>query len=693
MDEPEKRGGWANVNGRDDVVRELRPHMAESGVVTQGELDLAGRWWRETAPGDRGGDQQDGWLDGWLGTCLPFSFQYGGEDGRELLQRLVPQESSSVSGEGTTSHEFQWQDHDTGLLVSWTVRRFQNYPAVEWVLEFANEGSRDTALVEYVEALDLWLDQPEQGQQYTVHGAEGGRSKPDDMIPFSLRMPGIPFWRRLELGGDHPSSNRHLPFFNIETPQDRGVMVGIGWSGKWMARIEPDGTQLHACAGLEQSRFVLHPGERVRTPRILVLFWQGQRLHGHNMWRQLLYEHYVPRLRGELQKPLVSVNVAFTYHGDGGYLHQATEEPVLAVVDPFIELGAELFIIDAGWYEGEPWHDWMGNWRYSPDKFPRGFRPISERLSAAGVDFGIWFASEIVTPRAPVIWEHPEWIQWCEPRQYAALRTAVPEAREWFLAQVDDLVENEGMTCYRQDGSGCYGEEPDHRKGVSESQHIAGLYEQWDTMLERHPELIMEGCSGGGRRVDLETVARFHWHQKSDRWFDVESDQCSLYGANLFLPGGLINIPTQGTDDYTAWSTFAGQFLLAWHPLDEDFPMEQARLQVERFKRVRHLLCGDFYPLTACSLDQEWIGYQFHRVDLDEGLIQLFRRYGEGGVPFRTGDVFVARLRGLDPEKDYQVAFETTGQERLLTGADLAGGFDVTIRLAPGAEMVTYRGA
>ena len=75
----------------------------------------------------------------------------------------------------------------------------------------------------------------------------------------------------------------------------------------------------------------------------------------------------------------------------------------------------------------------------------------------------------------------------------------------------------------------------------------------------RHPDMVMEGCSGGGRRIDLETVSRFHWHQKSDRWYDSESDQSSLCGANLYLPGGTINIPTMATDNYGAWSSFGGQ--------------------------------------------------------------------------------------------------------------------------------------
>ena len=671
------------------VAPVLGAHQAESGIVTERELDLSQRWVEAVTP-DCGGQRcGDVWLDRWLGTELPFSFRYGGQEWDAALDQWLLGDTFETS-DASQGSVFVWTDEATGLRVSWQVRAFSDFPAVEWVVTFENRGSHDTAIIEDVQALDLNLNHCQAGQPYVVHGAEGGRSKPDDMMPFSRHVPGPPFWRVLELGGDHPSGNRHLPFFNIETPEKRGVMVGIGWSGNWLARMRPDETRLCVQAGLKESCFTLHPGECIRTPRVLLLFWEGERLHAHNMWRRLLHKHYVPALHGAPQQPLVSTNVAFTYHGEGDFLHEATEEPVLAVIDPFAEIGAELFIIDAGWYEGEPWMEWLGNWRHSPNKYPRGLRPISDRLAAAGIEFGIWFASEMVNSHAPVVQEHPDWIRWRVSGRVGTLRMDIPEAREWFLSNVDDLVENARMTCYRQDGSGSYDEEPDHRKGVSESQHIAGLYESWDEMVRRHPGLIMEGCSGGGRRIDLETVSRFHWHQKSDRWFDSESDQCSLYGANLYLPGGLMNLPTAGTDDYTAWSSFAGQLLLAWHPLDDEFPMAQAQLQVERYKRIRHLLCGDFYPLTPCSLDEEWIGYQFHRSDLEEGVAFLFRRSGAHHGPFPASDVCLARLRGLDPAIRYRVRSERDDTVQTLMGEALAKGVEAIVREAPGAEMISY---
>ena len=126
------------------------------------------------------------------------------------------------------------------------------------------------------------------------------------------------------------SSNHELPFFNIESPEGRGVLVGLGWTGNWLAQFTGAGTQLEAQAGMPLTSFRLHPGEKVRGPRVLLVFWNGQRLHGNNMLRRVLYEHYLPRLPGgKPHEPLVSVNTCFTYHGGGGYLEAVTEKSLL----------------------------------------------------------------------------------------------------------------------------------------------------------------------------------------------------------------------------------------------------------------------------------------------------------------------------------------------------------------------------
>ena len=794
-------------------VERLPSHLAQSGIPTEPEIALVGSWVEHITSHRPESQADDRWVEGWLAAGLPFSFRYDDKPCNPSVASWKLQQGGPTRQGPLEQRSLIWTDPGTGLQLAWHLKRLLGYPAVEWVITLENVGSEDTPLVEDWQALALDMN-VHSGEGHTVHGAHGGRSKPDDLIPFGVPVPeaearpgpglellrqdyeelevnqsilrtplaigGREFERgigthsvsririhsptpiarfsayvgvdlnertrggrgsivfsagtkrgplfksdvmhggqeparvdvetggvhRLELNvddaGDGPacdhadwadaqlrladgttlwldelpqtagaqvrlgsrrySSNHHLPFFNIEGSEARGVLVGLGWTGNWDAEVSRQGTRLSARAGLPTTRFFLRPGEKVRSPRVLLVFWQGERLHGHNMLRQVLYRHYMPKLHGEPPKPLVSVNVCFTHHGKGGYLTQATEETVVPLVKPFVELGAEAFVIDAGWYPCKAWPDIMetGDFSISKQRYARGFRPVSDPLARAGVAFGLWFPPEALG------FYHEK------------------ATREEFLAHVDTYAAEQGLTMYRQDLGRLPPDAGPDRAGVAEMLHVAGLYAMQDELRRRHPDFVMEGCCGGGRRIDLETISRFHWHQKSDRWYDSVSDQCGLYGANLFLPGGVLNIPTERTDDYGAWSSFGGQFCLGWHPLDEDFPMQQAKQQVDRYKRIRPMLRGDFYPLTECSLNAPWLAYQFHHHDLDRGFVLVFKRTGDGG------DVFKLAPRGLIPTTTYSVTFESSGKTTAHTGVELANGVELVVSGSPDAELAVY---
>jgi alpha-galactosidase len=620
-------------------VASLPAHLAESGVPTQGEIDLVGTWLEAIVADEAVKNSAEAGLDDWIGTELPFGFQYGGKDFASLagvwkFQHTEPKQEGNVQ-----TWERSWTDPETALKATWRIKRFLDYPAVEWTLSFVNPGDKAVA-VEQVTPLDLRLGTREAEKPCIVRGANGGRSAADDLMPvtWALESDGTASGP-ISLGGDASPSNVHLPFWSLQTPEQRGAVVGVGAAGWWRADIARDGERL-ACKvmGPDQGTLKIEPNQNRQTARVLVSLWKGKWLHGHNVFRRLLYTHYVPALRGESQKPLVSVNVCFTHHGGGLFLEKVTEKHVLSLIEPFARLGAELLIIDAGWYshEGQKWFGPKNDWRPDPEKYPQGFTRIAGRLREKGIDFGLWMNA-------------PD-----EPARDAA-----------FLDRVDDLVNHQGLTCYRQDIT------PTNREVI-------------DTLRRRYPRLVMEGCCGGGRNIDLETISRFHWHQKSDRWFDTFSDHCGLYGANLFLPGGVINVPTQATDNFGVWSSFGGQLCLAWHPLDQDFPLEKAKRQVELYKRVRPFLSGDFYPLTECTPAVPWLAYQFHRTDLNQGFALIFKRAAS------AGDSFVFAPKSLDPQTRYVIRCEGSGLEAVYAGAELAKGIPLVLKNTPQAELVIY---
>jgi len=676
--------------------------LASPPVVTEG---VVAEIWTSETPDRPGKVDEDGgiWIDSWLAGEAPFSFVLDGRSSRQFLPEWPLVREEVERGDACSTQALTWTDPVSGLRVTWRIKTFDGFPAVDWVLTFKNTGSKNTPIVENILALDLRLNHSGPPQDaYTLHGAAGGRSKRDDFIPFSRPLlPGhtLAWWAdRASFCGEITSSEHVLPFFNVETPDARGLMLGIGWSGNWRAGFHVEGTTLAACAEMRDAHFTLRPGEEIRSVRTLAMVWQGQRLHGHNLFRRLLRGHYVPPFRGREVEPRVSTHTCLPFKDPGRILRHGSEQDILPLVEPWIDLGVELFVIDTDYWEGEPTDQYYGDWRISKTKFPRGFRPISDPLAAAGADFAVWFPSEAVATGAPIYKEHPEFCiprktqRWmCHAPHGCTLRMELPEAREWFLSRVDRMIENEGMTCFRQDSGPEYQEGADDRRGVHEAHHTAGFYAMLDEMRRRHPDLAMDGCAGGGRRIDLETVTRFHWNQKSDRWFDCESDQCGLYGANLFLPGGWIMLFSERLDDYGAWSAFAGMPSLAWPLLDGEFNVEQARLQIGRYKRFRRFLHGDFYPLTPCSLNAPWIGYQFHLDEENEGGALLFRRLAAEQAGHPVSETFTARLRGLAPEFSYLVRFEASGREACVSGRDLHAGLSVTIRDAPGAEMIVYR--
>jgi alpha-galactosidase len=680
-------------------------YESESSIVSEDELDIARKWY-SAITGSSNIELAGAYLDEWLATDLPFSFRYGGGVSRSVLAQWPRHQEEGGNREGDDK-KIWWKDPASGLQVSWHIKRFPEFPAIEWTLWFENAGDRDTLLIEDIQDLDLKLNRSTEDQFFILHGADGGRYKRDDWWPFSRYLPsavskGLPDYensKEFDIGGAYPSSRRTLPFFNIESSEGHGAVVGVGWTGNWTGHFEVDTKRLIARAGLKETRFVLHPNEQLRTARILVLLWNGKHLHGQNMLRRLLYTNYIPYLKGKPREPLLSLNTCFGHHGQGAFLEKANENNLVPDVQPFLEMGGEAFIIDAGWYCTKAWDQGMGDWRYSTEKYPNGFDAISAPLKAANRDFGLWFAPEIINPGAPILEQHPEWVRPSPKEDYlnkggGVLRLELAEARQWFLSQVEELIEHQGVTLYRQDGcnheSDLRLDESDNRKGIREIQYITGLYAMEDELRRRNPHLIMEAALGAPR-IDLETISRFHWHQPCESWLHPALDQCQTYGIGMWLPGGSLVFYNEATDTYGLWSGFGGQLSVAWEPTDSNFPMEWAQKQIAVYKRIRPFLSGDFYPLTPISLENRWLGYQFHRVDLHEGCAFVFKRPDSSQITYLERDTFSLQLNGLVPGQRYQVQYHSAGKETVLTGRQLAIGVDLVLGKAPAAELVAYQ--
>ncbi|MFC1715521.1 glycoside hydrolase family 36 protein [Candidatus Poribacteria bacterium] len=626
------------------------------------------------------------------GVIPPFSFVYDGKQSSGFLKDWQFHYESRELKDSKTEHIFTYTDPETELRVCCRCEVFPDFPVMEWLITFENNGTDDTPIIEDIQAVDTVWDFKQPGE-VILHRALGSSASRSDFAPIDEVMQPNAEINLAPVGG-RSSNTTVFPFFNVEAPGE-GLVIAIGWSGQWaISLVKSSESSIKMRVGMELTHFRLHKDERIRTPKIMLMPWDGDdRMLGHNMLRQFILKHHTLHKNGEpVTAPLAASGGPACQAPLPGFeeFNQATVHNQLALAERYrqFELDAEYFWIDAGWFEGR-WANGVGNWFPREDGFPNGLRPVSDGLEELDFRFLVWFEPERVFRDTWLDREHPDWILRLPNNPNGLLDLGNPEALHWLTEHISGMIEDSGIALYRQDFNmdplpfWRANDEPD-RQGISEIRHIEGLYAFWDELLRRHPGLIIDNCASGGRRIDLETTSRSIPLWRTDyQYFEPNGYQCHTYGINFYLPTS--STGNSYPDKYLFRSSINTGAVLGWNLYLPDFPVEQARDLIAEFKRIRPLFYGDFYPLTPHNTgDDVWMAYQFHREDMKQGMALVFRRAES------KDRSIVLRFSGLHPDEQYEVIMEDTGVKQTLTGEALNKGMDVTIEDTPGSLLITY---
>ncbi len=619
----------------------------------------------------------------------PFSFVYGGRASDELLPGWRTERRSERLDKDRERVTTTWTDPDTGLKVTWQAVRYADFPAIEWLLYLENTGSADTAVVEDLQALDATIGSPISAETpYRLHRTAGSRANRRDFEPSVVTIG--PRQEEVLSGGEGKSSLDWLPFFKVD--QAGGALVlAVGWSGQWKASFaSPDAKGLQLRAGLELTHFKLHPGERVRTPRVLMLNHSGESLDANAAFRELVLKHYAAKRSGKTPLPTPFCNTCFTR--GGVWLNECNAENQISLIKAYAKLGLEALLTDAGWFEGG-WPEGAGNWNPRKDAYPQGMGPVAKAAKDNGMIYGLWFEPERVVAGTAFAREHPEWTlsTGVPGERTLAANFGLKEVQDHFFGIVKGFMDLPGFRVYRQDFNFMplnwwrANDAPD-RQGMTEMKYIEGLYAYWDRIAQAWPDSLREECASGGMRIDLETVMRMHLHQKTDYWFDDEADQGHLFGLSQYLPNGVVVGNLGRLDDYSFRSSLASSLCLGWIADAPDFDSGRGKALLARYRELRPLLSGGWTPLLPYTLNAtEWMASQYDRPDLGQGMVLAFRH---SASPYPTAEV---ALRRLDPAATYELSFESSGAKRRATGAELMRGLTLSIPARRGSELMVYR--
>lgn len=675
----------------------------DPGAPSESELNQA-RLWRAA----RFGEPAPGLAGSGLLTNLPFSFVYGGRKSAEWLAAWPREESERLRPRGVREHTFSWTDPATGLQVRFVTIGFPEYPAAEWVVHFRNTGTTNTPILSDIRALDagfpLQRDQPA-----VVRYARGSECRSDDFAPLltalgpSAEAPQAPWIREgnpLQLRSKSGrSSCGTLPFFNVDAGA-HGVIGAIGWTGDWAAHLFHTGAEVRMHAGMLRTHLRLFPGEEIRSPRILLLFWGGDWLRGQNLLRRFVLAHHSPRTGDQLAKVPVSL---CTWGGNFAAKHMAHGQWCQTN-----QLPIDYLWVDAGWFGKDEakvganvfnsnWGALVGDWFPNPGYFPSGLGPVGQSLKAMGLGFLLWLEPERVHKGTMWTREHPEFLRGPVGNNFL-FDLGLPAARQALTDHLVRLVQDGQLACYRQDFNmdprpfWDAADAPD-RVGMAEIRHITGLYQMWDDLRARCPGLLIDNCASGGRRIDLETMSRSVPLWRSDvqcfPGFSGAAMQGQTHGLGLWVP--LSAGCCDREDTYMFRSALGPGLDLIMYEFEKDnakhFSLDWLRRRLAELNQAREFFLGDFHPLTGYTLAEDaWVAWQFDRPDLGAGLVLAFRRPQS---PFVQATF---PLRGLDPEAAYEFRDADTGAVLVRSGKECAlTGLPVDLPAKPASRLLFYR--
>ncbi len=564
---------------------------------------------------------------------------------------------------------------------------------VRW-LEITNRGAKATAITSmspwsgplwntagYSERVGREAPFEVATTKYEVWGHEGAwefRPVGDGMLTVS--------GTRGKSGWGHPT------FFARNRATGEWFVASLAWSGNWTMHVR--GTQ---DTGKDEARLffdlgpsaadpvirVLEPGETIRSPETHLLLMHGdldaviQELQHH-------VRHYVLPPVPPGRRSLVEAN-------HRGYIvNHESEEGIDREIDIASSVGADTFVIDAGWYGPEPnsWFNNVGDW-HAGQWLPNDVGPIREYARKKGMLFGLWVEIESVGAAAPLRKEHPDWILKRNGVPVAngrQLDFANPEVAAWAESEIARIIKRYDLDLFRIDYNNSVEEGGNRVKaGFLENtqyRHVEALYAIFDHLRKQFPNVIFQNCAGGGGRLDYGMMQRFQNTELSD-WLRAPRGLKILNGMTWVLPPEILlrtfGTESSGLEDDGDLNVQLDTIMMS-RPifrgispsLPELNPLLAANIRqsVDLYKQTLYPIMNNSLvyhhtPLLPMMEPSPWVVLEYATSDRTKELAGLFRTS-------QTGDsVYQFEPRGLDLSRSYEIRFENSGQLVTMTGSQL----------------------
>lgn len=473
------------------------------------------------------------------------------------------------------------------------------------------------------------------------------------------------------------------------------IGAALMYSGGFQAQVEKDQLeQVRLVMGIHPDTFewTLEAGEAFYTPEVILSCSTTGFAKLSQNFHHIIRNHVC---RGTYQlssRPVLINNWEATYF-------DFNEEKILNIARQASKLGIDMMVLDDGWF-GKRDDDCsgLGDWFVNEKKLNGGLKALVEKINAMGMKFGLWFEPEMVSEDSDLYRNHPDWaiqIPGRKPmrsRYQLVLDMSNPEVVDYLYGVMSAILRENHIEYVKWDMNRSISDWytatlSRGRQMEMPHRYVLGLYELLEKLTSEFPDVLFEGCSGGGGRFDAGMMYYCPQIWCSD---DTDAHERTFiqYGTSFFYPTSTVGshvsaVPNHQTGRITSIETrgvvaMAGSFgyELDLNQLSEEEKTVVAK-QVTHYKEYQSLIYnGDYYRL-ANPFEDGMSAWSWISEDKKTILVQ--------GVLFRAKPNVLRktlRLMGLEAKKNYKIA----GTEGVYTGVALMSG-GVLLQRAVGDDV------
>ena len=450
------------------------------------------------------------------------------------------------------------------------------------------------------------------------------------------------------------------------TTEDAGCCYGLVfvYSGNFLCEAEKDQyDQTRVLMGLQSDLFhyPLQQGEQLVVPETILSYSDEGLGTLSTRFHHCIGEHLCRGKYRDARRPVLLNSWEAAYFRFDG-------KTILKLAESAAKLGIDMIVMDDGWFgKRDDDNSGLGDWQFNEKKLGCTLEELTKKVNDMGIQFGIWIEPEMVSEDSDLYREHPDWalqIPGRKPvrsRNQMALDFTRVEVRDHIFRQICGILDQGNISYIKWDMNSSIIDvySAENSQGKVTYDYVLGVYDFLEKLLQRYPDILIEGCCGGGGRFDAGML-----YYTPQIWCSDNTDALDRlriqYGTSFFYPISTVGahvsaVPNHQTGRSVSLQTrgvvaMAGSFGYELDP-GKLSPEEKEIVseQIRQYKRMETLIRKGTYHRLSEPFREPYAAWMFVSETKEQAFLSVVMLEMHGNMP-----VSYVKLRGLEPQAVYR---------------------------------------